>query len=68
MKDRKRGTLYDWSLIVNPATPLFSEAAVASTAVDQALLAWLEPDSSDDDDTDPLTESLVDDLALMLVQ
>ncbi|NQT41467.1 MAG: tandem-95 repeat protein [Planctomycetes bacterium] len=39
----------------------------SATAADLALLSWFDLDASDDDETDPLTESLVDDLALMLV-
>ena len=65
-KNRKRGTLFGWSMVVEPA-PIESAQSQAA-AVDQALLTWLQPDSSDDDDTDPLTESLVDDLVLMLVE
>ncbi|MHC4407051.1 MAG: hypothetical protein ACYTG0_46150, partial [Planctomycetota bacterium] len=50
-----------------------SEAASGTQAgsahvVDLALLAWVEPDASDDDDTDLLAQSLVDDLAMMLVE
>jgi len=69
-KDRKRGTLFGWELIVNPTIPLFAEGATASStsATDMVLLAWLEPDSSDDEETDLLTESMADELALMLVE
>ena len=70
-RDRVTGTLQAWSMTVTPTvTPLAAIASPQSTAsaTDLALLAWLEPEASDDDDTDPLTESLVDDLALMLVE
>ena len=68
-RDGATGTLQAWSMTVAPTvTPLAAAASPQSTAVDQALLAWMESDSSDDDGTDPLTESLVDDLALMLVE
>ena len=66
-KDRKRGTLCGWTLIVNPTEAVPTDAFTA-TAVDLALLAWGDLDSSDDDDSDILTETLADDLALMLVE
>jgi Big-like domain-containing protein/proprotein convertase P-domain-containing protein len=67
VKDGKRGTLYGWTLIVNPTVAMPTEASTA-TAVDAALLAWVDLDSSDDDESDILTETLLDDLALMLVE
>ena len=41
--DTEGGMLYDWPLIVNPATPLPTESAAGATAsaVDQGLLAWI---------------------------
>ncbi len=67
-KDKKRGTLYGWSLIVNPTAPLaVAASSQTASAADLALLSWFDLDQADDDETDPLTESLVDDLALMLV-
>ncbi len=33
-----------------------------------AVMAWVEFDSSDDDDSDILTQTLADELALMLVE
>lgn len=66
VKNRKRGTLIGWSMVVEP-TPTESAPSQA-VAIDQALQAWGEPDSSDDDDSDILTEALADDLALMLVE
>ena len=67
VKDKLRGTLDGWSLIVNPADPLPLGMESSATANDLALLALVDPDSTDDE-TDPLTESLVDDLALMLFE
>ncbi|MHC4402024.1 MAG: hypothetical protein ACYTG0_20320 [Planctomycetota bacterium] len=52
-----------------PTSAAASQAGPASAAtVDAALLAWVAPDASDDDDADLLAQSLVDDLAMMLVE
>ncbi|MFH1265500.1 MAG: cadherin-like domain-containing protein [Planctomycetota bacterium] len=45
-----------------------SPSVPAASATDAALAAWAGLDFTDDDDTDPLTEGLVDDLTLMLVE
>ncbi|NQT40597.1 MAG: cadherin-like domain-containing protein [Planctomycetes bacterium] len=66
LKDRQRGTLYGWTLTINPANPA-PLAAATTSATDLALLSMFDLDPTDDDDTDPWTDSLVDDLALMLV-
>ncbi len=66
VKNRKRGTLIGWSMVVEPA-PIESAQSQAA-AIDQALLAWGEPESSSDDESDILTKTLADDLALMLVE
>jgi len=66
LKNRKRGTLIGWSMTVTPLAAAASSQSTA-TAADLALLSLFDPDPTDDDETDPLTESLVDDLALMLV-
>ncbi len=65
-KNRQRGSLIEWTLIVDPK-PSEQLMASPSAAVDLALLSMFDLDPTDDDETDPLTESLVDDLALMLV-
>ena len=65
-RDGVTGTLQAWSMTVTPLAAAASPQSTAS-AVDRALLAWVDLDSADDDETDLLTESLVDDLALMLV-
>jgi probable HAF family extracellular repeat protein len=67
LKDRQRGTLYGWTLIVNPDAPVLS-GATAPTAVDLALAAWGQDDASDDDDTDPLATQTADEMALMLFE
>ena len=67
LKDRQRGMLYGWTLTVNPTDP--APLAVSTpSANDLALLSWVDLDSSDDDDSDILTQTLADDLALMLVE
>lgn len=68
--DKQRGMLYDWSLIVNPVDPVSAETALASSAaaVDLALLAWADLESSGEDDTDPLATEAADELALMLIE
>ena len=66
-KDGQRGTLYGWTLIVNPTEVVPTEASTA-TAVDMALAGWADLDSSDDKDTDPLAAQAADELALMLVE
>jgi hypothetical protein len=66
LKDRQRGTLYGWTLIVNPNEPVLTEAS-AATAVDLALAVWGQDDSSDDD-TDRLVSQTADELALMLFE
>ncbi len=47
-----------------------SETALlqSAAAVDMALLAWIDLDSSDDKDTDPLTTQIADELALMMME
>jgi subtilisin-like proprotein convertase family protein len=64
LKDRQRGTLYGWTLIVNPKEPVLTGTS-AATAVDLALAAWGQDDSSDDD---PLATQAADELALMLLE
>ncbi len=64
-RDGVTGTLQAWSITVTPLSAASSQSTAA--AVDMALLAWFDLDSTDDEETDPWTESLVDDLALMLV-
>jgi len=51
-------------------TPMAAAASPQSTAaaVDRALLAWIEPDLSDDDDFDPLAIQATDELALLLIE
>ena len=41
--------------------------AASAMATDLALLAWAEPDSSDEDDTDSLAAQAADELALMMM-
>ncbi|NQU19718.1 MAG: tandem-95 repeat protein [Candidatus Nealsonbacteria bacterium] len=60
VKNRMRGWLTEWTMAVEP-TPI--ESASSSAATDAALLAWGDLDSSDDDDSDILTETLINDLA-----
>ena len=43
------------------------DPAASASAIDAALAAWAELDSSDDNDSDILTQTLADDLALMMV-
>ena len=64
-RDGVTGTLQAWSMTVTPLAAAASSQSTAS-AVDQALLAWVDLDSTDDD-SDILTQTLADDLALMLV-
>jgi hypothetical protein len=40
----------------------------SASVTDAALLAWVDVDTSDDDDSDILTQTIADDLALMLVE
>jgi VCBS repeat-containing protein len=63
-RDKKQGTLIEWTMTVEPA-PV--ESAPAPLVADAALLAWGEPDSSDDDESDILTQTIADDLALLLL-
>jgi hypothetical protein len=60
-------TLQAWSMTVTPQAAAASSQSTA-TATDVALLAWGDLDSMDDEETDLLTEGLVDGLALMLVE
>ncbi len=55
-----------WSLVATPQSAGASAPETAAAA-DAALLAWIEADLSDDEETDLHTESLADDLSLMLV-
>lgn len=66
VKNRKRGSLIEWTMTVTPQAATTSPQS-AATATDLALLSWFDSDPTVDDESDPLTESLVDDLALMLV-
>ncbi len=66
VKDSITGTLQSWSMTVT-AAPVSATSTATATETDLALLALTDLDPTDDDETDPLTESLVDDLALMLV-
>jgi len=66
VKNRKRGTLIGWSMVVESAPIESAQSQMA--AIDLALLALVDPDSPDDDETDVLTETLVDDLALVLFE
>ena len=54
-------TLTGWSLTIN-------DSPQAAAATDMALLAWVELDSSDDEDTDPLASQIADELVLMLME
>ena len=70
-RDGVTGTLQAWSITVTPTvTPLAAAASPQSTAsaVDQALAAWLDLDSTDDDETDIFTDSIAENLALMLIE
>jgi subtilisin-like proprotein convertase family protein len=67
-RDGNTGTVESWSLTITPQAAGASPQSTASAA-DQALLAWADLDSTtDDEETDLLTGSLVDDLALMLME
>ncbi len=66
VKNRKRGSLIEWKMTVTPQAAIASPQSTG-TATDLALLSWFDSDPTDDDESDPLPESLVDDLALMLV-
>ncbi len=60
VKNRKRGSLIEWTLVVNRAsTPAAADAAMAALA---------ELDSAADDDVDSIDDSLAADLALMVGQ
>ena len=59
-----RGTLEGWKLLVAPPA---GEAAAASAPLAADLFFAGLGDSSDEDETDPLSETLASDLALMLV-
>ncbi len=43
-------------------------SSASAMATDLALLAWVDLDSSDDDDTDPLATQAADELALMMME
>ena len=58
--------LTSWSLIATPQ-PKSAPAQETALAADLALLAWLDLDSSDDNDNDPMATQVAEDLALMLV-
>lgn len=69
VRNSKRGTFTDWSLLVTPApVSANSMPRSAATDVDQALLSWLEPDSSDEEETDLLPQPAATDLALMMME
>ena len=67
VKDGITGTLESWSMTVTPLAATASSQSTA-TATDLALMSWFDPDPTDDDETDPWTDSLADDLALMLME
>jgi hypothetical protein len=54
-------TLTGWS-------PTINDSAHTAAAVDMALLAWIDLDSSDDKDTKPLAAQVADELALMMME
>ncbi len=63
VKNRKRGSLIEWTLTATPEGAMASSQSAA--VVDMALLAWVDLDSSDDDD--PLATQAADELALMMM-
>jgi len=65
VKNRKRGSLIEWTMTVTPESAAASSQSAAAT--DMAMAAWAAPNSSDDDDTAPLTTQAADELALMLL-
>lgn len=60
VKNRLRGTLNSWALVVQPA-PV---ASGAPSAVDEAMLAWSDPYDPDEEEE---SDTLAYELALMLV-
>ncbi|MHB8903459.1 MAG: proprotein convertase P-domain-containing protein [Thermoguttaceae bacterium] len=69
VKNRQRGTLINWSLLVTPASVSGASMPLSgATDADQALLSWLDPDSSDEEESDLLPQPAAIDLALMLME
>ena len=62
------GTLTAWSMTVFPLSESGAASSDVAVAVDTALLGWLDPDSSEDDETGPVAAQAADELALMLVR
>jgi subtilisin-like proprotein convertase family protein len=62
------GTLTAWSITVTPLTESAAASSQSTAATDMALLAWADPDSSEDEDIDPLATQAADEFALMLVE
>ena len=66
------GLEQSFTLKANRFVLLDFQVSTLTAAADQALLAWLESESSDPDETDetddPLASQIADELAMMLVE
>lgn len=67
VKNRKRGSLIEWTMTATPLTEGAAASSQSAAAADMALLAWADSDSSDDE-SDPLATQAADELALMMME